>query len=200
MISGHRPRRAESRLARLAAAIVAACLPALAWGAWDVGALMSLLAKNPPGHATYNEIKHLALLDAPVESSGELRFVPPRYLERRTTAPGREVLIADGDSLVLERGGRRMTLSMRDQPEIAVLVESIRATLAGDRGTLETLHALSVAGGIEGWTLTLLPRVSAAARFVTRIDVSGKQARIHRIEIEMVGGDRSLMMIRKAGP
>ena len=200
MISGHRPRRAESRLARLAAAIVAACLPALAWGAWDVGALMSLLAKNPPGNATYSEIKHLALLDAPVESSGELRFVPPRYLERRTTAPGREVLIADGDSLVLERGGRRMTLSMRDQPEIAVLVESIRATLAGDRGTLETLHALSVAGGIEGWTLTLLPRVPAAARLVTRIDVSGKQARIHRIEIQMVGGDRSLMLIRKAGP
>jgi len=200
MTSGHRPGRAESRLARLAAALVAACLPALAWGAWDVGALMSLLAKNPPGNATYNEIKHLALLDAPVESSGELRFVPPRYLERRTDSPGREVLIADGDSLVLERGGRRMTLSMRDQPEIAVLVESIRATLAGDRGTLEALHTLSVAGPIDGWTLTLVPRVSAAARFVTRIDVSGKHSRIHRIEIQMVGGDRSLMMIRKAGP
>ncbi len=200
MTSGLPSRRAESRLVRLAAALLAACLPALAWGAWDVGALMSLLAKNPPGNATYNEIKHLALLDAPVESSGELRFVPPRYLERRTTAPGREVLIADGDSLVLERGERRMTLSMKDQPEIAVLVESIRATLAGDRGTLETLHTLSVAGGIEGWTLTLVPRVPAAARFVTRIDVSGKQARIHRIEIQMVGGDRSLMLIRKAGP
>ena len=200
MTSGHRPRRAEARLARFAAALVAACLPALAWGAWDVGALMGLLAKNPPGNATYNEIKHLALLDAPVESSGELRFVPPRYLERRTTAPGHEVLIADGDSLVLERGGRRMTLSMKDQPEIAVLVESIRATLAGDRATLETLHALSVAGGIEGWTLTLLPRTPTAARLVTRIDVSGKQARIHRIEMQMVGGDRSLMMIRKAGP
>lgn len=200
MTSGRAPRRAEARVARLAAAWFAACLPVVAWAGWGVADLMALLARNPPGNATYNEIKYLALLDTPVESSGELRFVPPRYLERRTTAPGREVLIADGDTLVLEQGGRRHQLSMKDQPEAAVLVESVRATLAGDRAALEALHALSVRGGIEDWTLTLTPRSPAAARLVKRIDVSGRRSGIHRIEILLVGGDRSLMLIRKAGP
>jgi hypothetical protein len=135
----------------------------------------------------------------PVRSSGELRFVPPRCLERRTTAPGRGA--HRGRRFARPRTRRAAHDALDEGPaRIAVLVESIRATLAGDRATLETLHALSVAGGIEGWTLTLLPRTPTAARLVTRIDVSGKQARIHRIEIQMVGGDRSLMMIRKAGP
>lgn len=200
MTSGRPSRIARLRRASVAAAVLAACLPALAQGAWDVAELMGLLARNPPGNATYNETKYLALLDSPVESSGELRFVPPRYLERRTTAPGREVLIADGDSLVLERGGKRHVLSMKDQPEIAVMVESIRATLAGDRATLETLHELALRGNAGQWTLVLTPRAPAAARFVARIDVSGRQSRIDRIEIQMVGGDRSLMTIHKAVP
>lgn len=200
MTFGPLPLRLDRRFARATAALFVACLPAIACAGWDVGTLMGLLARNPPGRATYSETKHLSLLETPLESSGELRFVPPKYLERRMTSPGREVLIADGDSLILERGDRRMTLSIRDQPEIAIMVESIRATLAGDRAALEALHSLSLAGNVDGWTLALVPRVPAASRLVTRIDVSGRQAHIHLIEIQMVGGDRSLMMIRRAGP
>ncbi len=161
---------------------------------------MDLLSRNQPGRATFNETRHLALLDRPLESSGELRFTPPNRLEKRTLAPGSDSLVVDGDVLTLERAGRRHTLSLRDNPEIAVFIESIRGTLAGDRAALERAYTLALEGEPGRWKLVLTPLSKAAAQFVARIEMSGQQADIHRIEIFQADGDRSLMLIRRAGP
>ena len=140
--------RPPDRLARRAlAALALACGLVLAPGAiaadWTVARLMDLLARSKPGLATFNETKFIALLDRPVESSGELRFTPPRRLEKRTLAPGSETLVADGDSLTMERHGKRHTLAMRDHPEVAPFIDSIRGTLAGDRASLERAFTLA---------------------------------------------------------
>lgn len=186
----------------------AMCL-ALAWGlalapswaaGWTVAQLMDLLARSQPGRAVFNETKFIAILDRPLESSGELRFTPPNRLEKRTLAPGSETLVADGDTLTLEFLGRRHSLALREHPEVAVFIEGIRGTLAGDRAALERSFALSLTGEAERWTLVLRPLAPAAARIVSRIEVGGSRAEVRRIEITQADGDRSLMLIRRAGP
>lgn len=196
-------RPAPRALAALALACGLAAAPA-APGApaadWTVARLMALLARSPPGVAAFNETKFISLLDRPVESSGELRFTPPNRLEKRTLAPGTETLVADGDTLTMERHGKRHAIALRDHPEVAVFIDSIRGLLAGDRAALERAYALAVDGDERRWNLVLRPLSEATARLVTRIEVGGRRDEVRTIEITQADGDRSLMLIRRTGP
>ncbi len=166
---------------------------------WTVERLMDLLARNRPALAAFNETKFIGLLDRPVESSGELRFTPPHRLEKRTLAPGSETLVADRDTLTMERLGKRHTIALRDHPEVAVFIESVRGTLGGDRASLERTFALALEGDEQRWNLVLRPLSQALGKLVSRIEVSGSRAEVRRIEITQADGDRSLMLIRRIG-
>lgn len=179
------------------AALAVASLGALPVGAaWDVAALMSLLRAHPPGRAHFDETKRVSVLDQPLESSGELVFTPPDRLEKHVTSPGDERIVADRERLVVERAGRRQVLSLAEHPEIAVLIESIRGTLAGDRASLERIYSLALEGDANAWRLVLAPKDEALRQLVAKVTIEGSQARVNRVEIEQADGDRSLMQIR----
>lgn len=182
--------------------ILAACALGLSLSAgaasFTLARLMDALANNTHGAATFTEKKYLAILDEPVESSGELLFVPPARLEKRTLKPKPETLVLDGDVLTVERRKRKHVLSLRDYPEVAGMIESIRATLAGDRKALERIYRLDLRGDSERWTLLLVPLDAGAGVFVARIRIEGAQDEVRTVEILQADGDRSVMSIRKA--
>src|SRR3981081_4270634 len=103
----------------------------------DLDAVMGLLAKRQHGRVEFVEQQFLAVLDHPLESSAELLSDAPGRLEKRTLLPRPETLVLAGAVLTIERGGHRHVLDMRRYPQIQPFVESIRATLAGDRSALE---------------------------------------------------------------
>lgn len=169
--------------------------PTFAADAWNVERLMSTLGRQTEGRATFTERKYLAVLDAPVESSGELRFRAPDRLEKITVKPRPESLVLEGDTLTVTRGERRHVVKLSDYREVAAFVDSIRATLAGDRAALERTYALTLGGTAERWKLTLLPRDPAMAEVVLRITITGSRAQLGEIEILQADGDRSVMQI-----
>ena len=173
--------------------LLAGAAPARA--AWDVATLMGELARNPGGRATFTEKKYIALLDRPVVSSGEMRYVAPDYLEKRTLKPRPELLLLDKDQIVVERGKQKITLRLTEQPEILAFVASIRGTLSGNRAALERNYALHLAGTREAWTLTLSPSDTRIAELVTRISISGKRGQVNSVEYLQADGDRSVMTI-----
>ena len=59
-------------LAVLGLGLMLSVLSPAAFAAWDVQQLMDLLAQNQSGRTTFIEKKYIAILDKPVESSGEL--------------------------------------------------------------------------------------------------------------------------------
>ena len=186
---------------RLPAAIATllACTLVHAAG-FDVAALMALLKASHPGRATYHETKYIAVLDHPVETSGTLSFTPPDHLEKKSEGLNAETLIADRDTVLIERGGRKQALSLAQYPEIGVFVESIRGTLAGDRAALERAYTLALEGDAARWTLSLVPREESLQRIVKRIEIEGLQGRVRRVEIQQADGDRSVMTIAPAKP
>jgi hypothetical protein len=109
-------------------------------------------------------------------------------------------MIVDGDRLVIEDGtsGVRRTLMLNDYPAVRALVESIRATLAGDRARLERFYALRLEGGEGDWHLRLTPRDAATREFVTEIRIGGSGNRVTSVEVQEASGDRSLMTIAGA--
>lgn len=175
-----------------------ALLPALVHAAdWDIDQLMRELAQSRSGRASFVEKKTIAMLDRPVESSGELFYSAPDHLEKRTLKPKAEAMTVDGGSLIIERGRKKHRLQLQDYPELAAFIDSIRGTLAGDRKALERNYRLSLDGTAEHWTLQLLPTDEKMQAVVKRIRITGVRDAVRSIEIGQADGDSSLMLIEK---
>jgi hypothetical protein len=159
--------------------------------------LMQLLAVRRHGHATFVERQFIAVLDRPLRSSGELFYDAPDRLEKRTLEPKPESLLLDKGTLSVRRGARSYALSIRDYPQIAPFIDSIRATLAGDLAALERTYVLSFEGGVGSWSLVLVPREAKLAALIARIRMTGSEEFIREVVVERVDGDRSVMTIRE---
>ena len=170
--------------------------PAPRAGAGDLDTVMSLLAQRQHGRVEFVEQKFLSILDHPIESSGELRYDAPDRLEKRTLLPRAETLVLDGSVLTMERGGHRRVLDLHRYPQIQPFVESIRATLAGDRAALERVFHVEFAGGVRRWSLTLAPLDRQLQRTIKQVQIDGSQDQLQRVEIRQTDGDRSLMTLR----
>ncbi|OZA30005.1 MAG: acyltransferase [Hydrogenophilales bacterium 17-61-9] len=169
--------------------------PAVQAAPLGIAQLMASLAKNPQGAASFTETKTISILEQPVESSGELLFVAPARLEKRTLKPRPETMVLDGDTLTLERGRRKHVLQLRDYPEVAGMIESIRATLAGDRKALERVYHLALNGDTERWTLVLTPLDAKVGKVIARIRMAGARDAVRSVDILQADGDSSLMTI-----
>jgi len=179
-------------LATVGAAIAPAA-PATAPGGLDE--LMALLAKREHGHVTFVEEHFLRVLDRPVESSGELLYDAPDRLEKRTLKPKPESLVLEHGVITARRGHRTYVLNLSDYPQIVPLIDSIRATLAGDRASLEHLFKVDFEGDLETWKLRLTPSDATVAKSVKEIRIEGARDAIHSVEIQQADGDRSLLTI-----
>jgi hypothetical protein len=162
----------------------------------DLDEVMHRLAKRQHGRVEFIEQQFLSVLSHPLESSGELRYDAPDRLEKRTLLPRAENLVLSGGVLTVERGEHRHVLDLHRYPQIQPFVESIRATLAGDRSALERIFHVAFAGGVERWSLTLVPLDPQLARTVKQVQIDGSRDQLSRVEIRQADGDRSLMTLR----
>ncbi len=157
--------------------------------------LMQLLAQRQHGHVTFTEKHFLAVLDRPVESSGELLYDAPDRLEKRTLKPKPETVVLDHGVITAQRGKRTYVLNLSDYPQIVPLIDSIRATLAGDRTALERIFKVSLDGPLDHWTLLLLPLDATVGKSVKQIRIEGSKDDIHTVEIQQADNDRSVLTI-----
>lgn len=182
----------------LAGTAHAAETAAPASSAWTLDRLMSTLARNKSGRATFTETKYLSITAEPVESSGELVFVAPDHLEKHTLAPKPEHLVIDGDKLTVERNQRKFTVPLAQYPELNAFIESIRATLAGNRFALEAVYKVAIAGRGDDWTLTLTPIDARMQKVVSTITLDGTRDMLRSVAIRQTDGDHSLMRLQRA--
>ncbi|RQT62882.1 outer membrane lipoprotein carrier protein LolA [Burkholderia cepacia] len=194
-------RTLAAAIAASTAAIALAAAPARAADAapaWTLDRLMSTLAQHKSGRATFTETKYLSIATQPVESSGELVFVAPDHLEKHTLSPKPEHLVVDGDMLTVERNNRKYTLALARFPELGAFIDSIRATLAGNRFALEQVYKVALAGRGDDWTLTLTPLDSRMLKVVSTITLDGTRDLLRSVAIRQADGDRSVMRLQPA--
>jgi hypothetical protein len=184
---------------------------------WKLDQLMDKLAQTRSGHAAFVEKKTLAILDKPVESSGELFYRAPDRLEKRTLKPKYESMLLEtgtptsstltsgasngrGTLTINQQGRRERVLQLQSYPELAAFIDSIRATLAGDRAALERSYSLTFTGDERHWTLELRPQDSRMQKVVEKIVINGEQDILHSIAISQANGDSSIMTITPLPP
>jgi hypothetical protein len=158
-------------------------------------ALLARIGGRPEQEARFVEKKYLALLDAPVESSGTLRYRAPDRLEKNTERPLKESMMLDGDQLVMERNGRRRSLPAAQLPGVAALVGGLRDTLGGDAQALRRMFKVVLQGDAANWQIDLLPSDVAVAQLVTRVTLRGRDDQLLEVETLQADRDRSVMTL-----
>ncbi|MBC8069266.1 MAG: outer membrane lipoprotein carrier protein LolA [Deltaproteobacteria bacterium] len=158
--------------------------------------LLVLLRGVPGVHAHYREVQHIALLAAPLESSGTLHFAPPTRLAKRQRAPSAAAMVVDQRRLRFADAFGRDEIDLGANPAVALFVDSFVDVLAGDDESLARTWAIGFTGGADGdpraWVLALRPRVAPADRLVERIMLRGRDELVQRIEVHELGGDRTI--------
>jgi len=177
---------------------IAICLLSLSTrvhAAYDIEQLMADLAGHKGGRAHFVEKHYLAVLDKPVQSSGEMIYSPPDRLEKRTLLPRVETMVLDKDTLSFERDKRRLSISLSSRPEALAFVDSIRSTLSGNRRALEQHYTLRLQGDSRQWVLIMVPTEPAITVLLQRITISGSRNQVRHIEYLQADGDRSEIAI-----
>jgi hypothetical protein len=170
--------------------------PCAAQAGEDVLAVvMRAMSQRSQGQARFEERQFLSVLKAPLESSGELRFTAPDRLEKRTVSPKPEILVLERGTLSIDRGSQHFTVSVQDHPQLGAFVEGLRATLMGDRQTLERYYTIDSGRDGVRWWINLTPRDPVLSAVVQGIRIIGQQASIRSVETLRANGDRSMMRI-----
>jgi hypothetical protein len=185
----------------VSALLYSAARPALAQSArtapeWNLPTLMAAMHQVRTSTARFVELRYLHLLNQPQQSSGTLLYVAPNYLQKTTTEPTPSRLTISGDRLTIEQQGQpNRAIALQDYSAIGTLVDSTRAVLAGDLPALTRSFVTTLAGGPEGWTLTLEPRDAKLREMVASIRVQGQRDSIRDIQTIQADGDRTDMAV-----
>lgn len=176
--------------------LTALVLPAYAAEpAWGLPELMIDLGRVKQAKGTFVEKKYLKLLNAPLESSGQLIYTAPYRLEKLTLSPKPESMVVDQDTLTVEMRGRKRSLQIQDYPVLWAFVESIRGTLKGDLSALQQFYHVKLEGSRQAWQLQLQPTEKKMSALIQVIVIRGSKDRIATIEIIESDGDRSVMTV-----
>jgi outer membrane lipoprotein-sorting protein len=165
---------------------------------WELPQLMAELAQVQSHESRFTETKTLALLKAPVESSGVLSYRRPDHVEKHVLLPKDESISVDGDELTWKDGvsGKKRVLRVQSNAVLAALVESIRATLAGDLPALQHYFSVKLEGAQAHWVLTLTPAEERMRRNVQTMRIEGSGNQVAVVEVLETDGDRSVMVIQ----
>ena len=170
-------------------------------GSVGLDKVLKSLAKSTLHEQTFHETYYSGMLMTPSHKEGTLVFHPPARLEKHVRIPTEESFIINESRLLYENPGREIsqTFPLEDYPALAILIEGLRALFNGDKGTLEKLFEVSVAGTQQAWTLHLAPikqnEDEKEEDGVECIRLSGSQVSLHTISIQEINGDRSELQL-----
>lgn len=137
----------------------------------------------------------MKVLDKPLRSTGEVRYVAPQLFEKKTVEPTAELLRVDGDALRVERGGKTYNVRLSSQPQAAAFVDVIVGLLTGDAGKLERSYDYELKGTAKKWTLAMVPKDVKMKSIISKVVASGDREQVRTIEYQQADGDRSVMVI-----
>jgi outer membrane lipoprotein-sorting protein len=185
-----------SRRARSAAPAAGALLALLAAAAAQpadsltLEQLMEGMASASGVAAKFREVKEVSLLSRPLETRGELYFVPPDRMARLTTEPSRAWLIVDGERVQLGDETGVEPIDLTGDPMASLFVENFVVLFRGDLDALRARYDVSFEARGDAWTLTLVPSRAPVDRFIESITLRGDARLMREMRVLEKDGDR----------
>jgi len=155
---------------------------------WSLSELMQTMSEIDSFKASFEEVKDFAFFTDAIKVSGSLSYKKPGYLKREVQSPHREVTLIEDDIIRIERErngdndeSHKQQLSIDVHPAVRTLIESIRATFAGDLEVLEKYYRLAFAGDENAWHLVLHPLQEKVIEHVRQVEIFGAGREVNKI-------------------
>lgn len=129
------------------------------------------------------------LLTEPLTLRGEILFTSDGTLSKQVGAPFEERITISAQHVELQRKDKIRRLSLDRRPDIKAFYVGMQALLAGDAAALFASFEVTVTDDAAGWHLDLTPKEKKLRKFVSRLVISGKAARVLTVRTEHPGGD-----------
>lgn len=166
--------------------------------------LLAAFRKSRGLSARFVEEKHIALLDAPLKSSGALYFLPPHTLARHVLSPKRSVLLLEGTRLRVADDDGTRSVDLSQSPALAALVQSFAQVLRGDRTALEDYYRVEYRRPSQetssSWRLRLTPHKAAVQRLIQHLELTGSGLTLASLTVEEPSGDRTVTRFSDVRP
>lgn len=182
--------------------LISTVLCSVALAAGQASSVEEIFARAPHQDAdtvrgSFVQYKHLAELERPLVSRGEFTAARGRGIIWRITAPIESTLVITDEYLIESVNGREtMRVSADERPGLKWVGSILMAVFRSNTEKLEqffTVHAETLDD--NRWTLELVPRLDAVAKYLKTIRVTGADE-IEEIRIEEQGGDSSVIEIQ----
>lgn len=157
--------------------------------------LMQLFAQRRHARARFTQSQYLAALQRPLDSTGTLSYEAPDHLEQQVQTPRRELFVLDHGVLTMQIGRHRRSVPLAEYPDLAPLLGSVQALLAGDLDVLQQRFTLQLRGPLAHWQLRLLPRSPPGRAGLRALRIRGVAGQIREVQLEQTNGDHSVMQI-----
>jgi hypothetical protein len=166
----------------------------------DLDTLFAMFAAQGERRKAFVERRHSVLFRSPPEARGTLYFKPPVLLEREVVSPRREKVRIDADTVKLwteDENGKviERAASLATIPQLANLVLTIRATLAGDLGTLRKMYRVTLQQPLPHWRVEMTPIEETVGAAVSLITMAGDRGEVERIQFTETSGDRTELLL-----
>jgi hypothetical protein len=158
--------------------------------------LLERFARLPGVEANFREEKRLAMLEAPLISTGRVAYCPPGQLLRRIEEPMAATVLVQQGRIQVEQGGRHRTVDLTNQPVMRHFVESFIHLLSGNRRALNELYrpqfALQGDTGSEQWELVLTPRRAELRQWLRMVILQGQGVTLSTMRVLEASGDETV--------
>ena len=160
--------------------------------------VLNNLSKIKHIEANFKEIKDISLFDKKIIVMGNLEYIAPDILIRRTLKPKSEIFKVEGDNLYLKKStGKELDLLVSSYPLIELFVEAYRGILSGDLIKLQNFYNVDFKGNTEQWTISLVPIDDDGLEYIEEITVTGEKDDVVRFITIESSGDKSTLNITK---
>ena len=193
-------RRYRSDTTRRFLLLVIAGLPISAAWPMELGAILASTAVSPPARVRFEEERHNQLLAEPLLLEGYLEYLGPGRLRKVIETPFREAYLIESRQILVERNGNTRKISLKKSKALQTILGAIEAILSGETGKLESVFNVEVSGETTGWTVMLTPRSKRIAAHLTGLEVSGDDASVTTIVVNLKDGEHHVMHILHDAP
>jgi len=160
--------------------------------------VLNNLSKIKHIEASFKDIKNISLFDKKVILTGNLEYIAPDVLIRRTLKPKTEIFKVKGDNLYLKKStGKELELLVSSYPLIEMFVEAYRGILSGNLIKLKNFYNIDFKGNAVQWTISLVPVDDDGLEYIEEIIVTGYKDDVVKFTTIESGGDKSTLNITK---
>jgi hypothetical protein len=167
---------------------------------WSLEQLINEIGGVEVRTSRFTETKEIAILNTSLIQTGTLDFHYPDKLSKRVDPPVNTFVEITGDTLRIQSPTHPPRfISISNHPQLAALLDAMRAILAGDLITLRRYYQVILKGEKAEWQIELVPRDSTVAQRISGIDIYGTGPIINRYVVLEQNGDRTTTKLEPQG-